>query len=139
MIAEEQKNLEDQVQGEIQIEKYSNDNFSMFGYTLDTLLDDIILVEYQDLHENTDGYVEKGGIIVPLNAVESMWRIAKVIMAGPNCKHLKPGNYVTFPNDKGLKLSHVTAKGPGGEYVTIKDGTFLNEGRIFGVCTPQED
>ena len=60
-------------------------------------------------------------------------------MTGPNCKHVKPGNYVTFPNDKGLKLSYVTAKGPGGKYVTIKDGTFLNEGRIFGVCSPEED
>ena len=136
-ISDQQNALADNVQGTIQIEKYANDNFSLFGYTLNQVLDDVILVEFQDVHDDTDGYVEKDGIIVPLNAVESMWRIAKIILTGPNCQFVKPGDIVTFPNDKGLKLSHVTVITEDNERKTIKNGTFINEQRIFGVCAPE--
>ena len=128
--------LPDEVKGTIQIDNYSNDNFSIFGYTLDKLLDDIILVEFQDTFEEDDGYVDRGGIAVPVNAIQHMWRIAKVVLAGPDCKHVKSGDFVTFPNDKGLKTSYVTVTTEAGETVTIKDGTFLNEARVFGICHP---
>jgi len=136
MIARPQ--LPDNVKGNIQIDNYSNDNFSIFGYTLDKLLDDIILVEFQDTFEEDGGYVDRGGIVVPVNATQHMWRIAKVILAGPNCKHVTAGDFVTFPNDKGLKTSFVSVKNASGDTINIKNGTFLNESRIFGVCTPTQ-
>jgi hypothetical protein len=138
MIAEKQMNLGDNVKGTIQVDNYSNDNFSLFGYNLTTVLDDIILVEFLDVHDDEGGYVDKDGIIVPVNILEQVWRIARVLLTGPNCQHVKEGDIVTFPNDKGLKLNNVTIENEAGEQKTIKNGTFLNEARIFGTCTPTE-
>jgi hypothetical protein len=128
--------LPDQVKGTVQIENYTNDNFSIFGYTLNKLLDDIILIEFQDTFEEEGGYVDRGGIAVPINAVQHMWRIGKVILSGPGCEHVKNGDFITFPNDKGLKTSYVTVNDDNGKTVIVKNGTFLNESRIFGICSP---
>ena len=106
----------------------------MDGYTLDKLFDDIMLGVYVDLDVTGDN-LQRGGIVLPENAAERAWRVAKVILAGPNCKQVEPGNYIIFPNEFGLRASNIDVAG----YGKIGQGVFLNEERIFGTCSPTED
>jgi hypothetical protein len=57
------------------------------------------------------------------------WRIAKVILAGPDCKTVTEGDIIVFPNDKGIQVSNLN---------DYKNVVFLNESRIFGVCEPKD-
>jgi co-chaperonin GroES (HSP10) len=54
-----------------------------------------------------------------------VWRVGKVILAGPNCKTVKEGDYIVFPNDKGIQAANIN---------DLKNIVFLSENRIFGVC-----
>jgi hypothetical protein len=88
------------------------------------LLGDVIQVEYADVA--TDGKsLVRNGIILPNEVVDNKaWRIGKVLLVGPNTKQVKPGHYVIFPGDKGIK----------GVQRGGKLNIFLNEERIFGIC-----
>ena len=114
--------------GTLDLASYAADGFSLFEYKLTSLLDNIVLVQYLD--ENDHGEISRGGIFVPLNTVNKVWRIGKIILAGPYCKFVKQGDIVTFPNDKGISTSNITVDGQG----DIKNAVFLNEDRLFGVC-----
>jgi hypothetical protein len=82
------------------------------------------MVQYVDINE--DGTeIKRGNIWVPLNAVNHTWRVGVVLLAGPNCKTVKEGNHVVFPNDKGIQVANLN---------NLKNIVFLNEARIFGVC-----
>ena len=86
------------------------------------------MVQYVDASE--DGReVMRNGIYVPLDVSTHVWRVGKVILAGPNCKFTKAGDHVVFPNDKGIRASNING---------IKNAVFLNEPRIFGVCVPKQ-
>ena len=130
-----QASLPDEVKGLVQLDNYTGEeNFSLFGYELTQVLDDIVLIKYVDCSD--DGKeILKNGIYVPINATTFTWRIGEVVLAGPNCKLVKVGCHVTFPNDKGIQVGNLHIKNHG----KIKNSCFLNEDRIFGVCERMDE
>lgn len=93
------------------------------------LLGDVIQVVYADTAEDGKSLI-RNGIVLPAEVVDNKaWRVGKVIMAGPNTKQVKAGQYVIFPGDKGIK----------GIQKNGKLNVFLNEERIFGICKPQSN
>lgn len=109
-------------------------NSVFFGYNLKEILDDVLLVKYVD--ETEDGSsVVRNGILVPINAETRAWRIGEVILAGPNAKYVKKGDYVCFPNNLGVPVANLDID----NYGTLKKGLFLNEQRIFGICSIRQD
>jgi hypothetical protein len=109
-------------------------NSVFMGYNLKSLLDDVLLVKFMD--ETDDGTsILRNGIVVPINVDTKAWRIGVIILAGPNAKHTKQGDYVCFPNNLGIPVANIDVDG----YGTLKKGIFLNEQRIFGVCSVRND
>ena len=129
-----QAELSDEVGGTIQLDNYAgSENFNLFGYTLSQVLDDIILVKYLDCNDDGDEIL-KDGVWVPVNATTFTWRIGEIVLAGPNCKLVKVGDTVCFPNDRGIRAGNLDID----NYGKIKNCCFLNEDRIFGICKPNE-
>jgi co-chaperonin GroES (HSP10) len=116
---------EDLIGGKIQIENYKGSSMELYEWHLDAVLDDILMCQYVDVNENGTE-VKRGSVWVPINAVNFTWRVAKVILAGPDCKTVKQGDHIIFPNDKGIQVSNLN---------DLKNIVFLNESRIFGVCS----
>lgn len=115
---------EDKIGGKVQLDNYLGQDFNLDGWKLTKVLDDILMCQYIDVSE--DGTeVKRGSIYLPINAVNFTWRLAKVLLAGPNCKTVKEGDIVVFPNDKGIQVANMN---------NLKHIVFLNEPRIFGVC-----
>ena len=105
-------------------------------YELGFIFDDIILVEFID--EVSDGQGEavlRGGVYIPTNSVQRAWRKAKVILAGPECKYIKGGEIVIFPNNLGVGIANADISG----YGTLKKGVFLNESRLFGIAKKKDE
>ena len=123
---------EDLIKGKLQLDHYLGHAFELDNWTLTKVLDDILLCQYIDV--NDDGTeILRGSVWVPINVVNMTWRLAKVIIAGPDCKTVKEGDVIVFPNDKGIQVSNLN---------DMKNIVFLNESRIFGVCeskTPKGD
>jgi co-chaperonin GroES (HSP10) len=120
---------EDVIGGKIQIDHYLGQDFNLDGWKLTKVLDDILMCQYIDVSQ--DGTeVKRGSIYVPINAVNFTWRLAKVILAGPECKTVKEGDVIVFPNDKGIQVANMN---------DMKHIVFLNEARIFGVCELKEE
>lgn len=109
-------------------------DFGMDDYVLSTVLDDVILVEYADLHGGEDGseYIMRGGIAVPVNQVHNAWRKGRVILIGARVQYAKLGDIVVFPNNMGIPVSNLNIENHG----KVKKGLFINEQRIFGICKP---
>ena len=118
--------LEDRIGGKVQLDNYSGGQFELDDWHLTKVLDDILMVQYADINEEGN-LVKRGSMWVPINAVNHVWRIGKVLLAGPNCKSVKEEDYIVFPNDKGIQVANLNG---------LKNIVFLNEGRIFGICTP---
>jgi cellobiose-specific phosphotransferase system component IIB len=97
------------------------------------VFDDILLVEYVDLADDRDGII-RNGIYIPTNTLTKAWRKAKVILAGPQCKYTKVGDIVVFPNNLGITISNIDIENIG----KIQNGVFLNENRVFGICSKRE-
>jgi hypothetical protein len=95
-------------------------------FTITELLGDVIEVVYADMSADGKSLI-RNGIHLPTAVIDNRaWRVGRVVLAGPNTKQVKEGQYIIFPGDKGLKGLQ-------------KDGQmhiFLNEDRIFGICTP---
>jgi hypothetical protein len=109
-------------------------NSVFFGYNLKQVLDDILLCTFVD--ESTDGTsIIRNGLHVPVNTDTKAWRIGQVILAGPNVRYAKVGDYVCFPNNLGVPVANIDID----EYGTLKRGIFLNEQRIFGICSMRTD
>ena len=118
---------DDLIKGKVQIENYPSGSIMLEEWNLTKVLDDIIMCQYIDTNE--DGTeVRRGSLFVPINVTTFAWRLAKVILAGPECKTVKVGDTVMFPNDKGLQVAVLNG---------LKNIVFLNENRIFGVCEPK--
>jgi hypothetical protein len=122
-------NLEDRVGGKVQVEHYKGNEFELEDWTLDSVLDNILMVQYADINEEGTE-IKRGSIWIPVGAVQHTWRIARVIKAGPECKVVKEGNYIVFPNDRGLQVANLNG---------LKNIAFLNEDRIFGVCSQKQN
>jgi hypothetical protein len=109
-------------------------NSVFYGFNLKGLLDDILLVKFVD--ETDDGTaIVRNGIFVPINADARAWRIGEVILCGPNAKHVKQGDHVCFPNNLGIPIANIEIEKHG----LLKKGIFLNEQRIFGICSIRND
>ena len=102
-------------------------------YELNFIFDDILLIEYAD--ETDRGEIERNGILIPANAMNKAWRRGRVILAGPDAKYTKEGDIVIFPNNMGVTISNVTITNKG----KIRNGVFLNEERMFGICKKKDD
>jgi len=135
MLGKLQQNADSNDRGLIDLDTYRNDNFALFGFKLSKVLDDILLVKYADLADETGDTVMRNGIQIPLAHVTKAWRIGKVVLAGPNCKQTAVNDYVCFPSDKGIPCSNLDVDNVG----VLKDAIFLNEPRVFGVCKPVEN
>lgn len=109
-------------------------NSTFLGFNLKKLLDDVMLVKFVD--ESTDGAaIIRNGIHIPTNADTRAWRIGEVILAGPNVKHTVIGDFVCFPNNLGMPVANLDVD----SYGTLKKGIFLNEQRIFGICSVRQE
>lgn len=115
---------EDRVKGLVQIETYAHTAMDLDGWDVLSTLDDIVMVQFVDINE--DGtMVKRGSMFVPIAAAPQVWRVGRVVLAGPNCKHVKVGDNVIFPNDKGIQVREMNG---------LKNIAFLNELRLFGTC-----
>lgn len=95
-------------------------------YEIVQLLANVIAAEYVDVAPDGKSLV-RNGIILPAQVVDHRaWRVAKVTLAGPDCKQVKKGDIVIFPGDRGLQSIQKNGK------MII----FLSEERIFGICKP---
>ena len=107
-------------------------DFGLDDYSLSKLFDDVMLLEYCDLvtGEETGDYILRGGIAIPVAQVHNAWRKGKVILKGPNVRYTQVGDIVVFPNNMGIPITNLEVTGHG----KVKNGLFLNEQRMFGVC-----
>ena len=107
-------------------------DFGMDDYILSKLFDDVILMEYTDLHTGEEGgdYILRGGIAVPVNQIHNAWRKGKVILKGPGVRYTEVGDIVVFPNNMGIPITNLEVE----NYGKVKNGLFLNEQRMFGIC-----
>ena len=115
----------------IDLTKYTEDDFNIPDHKITKLFDDLILAEYSDV--SPDGTaIKRGDIFLPLNSAPKAWRIAKVLMVGEKCSNVSVGDTIVFPSDKGVPVTKL-------QYGTddtniVKQGVFLNQERLFGVC-----
>lgn len=122
-------NLEDRIGGRVQIEHYQGNDFELENWHLDKVLDNILMVQYADINEEGTE-IKRGSIWIPIGAVQHTWRVALVLKAGPKCESVKEGDYIVFPNDRGLQIANLNG---------LKNVAFLNEDRIFGICSPKSE
>jgi len=116
----------------IDLSTVQSGDFGLDDFELNFLFDDIILVEYIDTAET--GEVMRGGLYIPANALTKAWRKAVVILTGPEAKYVKKDDIVIFPNNLGVTVANIDITGHG----KIKNGIFLNESRVFGICKKKE-
>ena len=112
-----------------------SDTFSIHGYTLKSVMDDIVLAQYVDLSDDGSA-IKRGGVYIPLAHVQRTWRLARVILVGPKVKYAKAGDIVCFPDDKGIKVDNLRVAGYDD---ALRNCLFLNEDRFFGVCEELDD
>lgn len=107
-------------------------DFGLDDYIFSQLLDDIILIEYADMvmDDAAGDYIMRGGIAIPVNQIHNAWRKGKIIITGPQVRWVKKGDIVVFPNNMGIPITNLEVEDHG----KIKNGLFLNEQRLFGVC-----
>lgn len=113
----------DKVRGVSNLDNYQGSNMNLTGWEIESVVDDVLLVEYADTPEDGGEGVVRGGILLPTNVSNNVWRIGRVLIAGPQAV-VKSGQYVMFPNDKGIQAKNVNGR---------KHVVFLNQQRIFGV------
>tara|TARA_Y100000310_G_scaffold155108_1_gene154588 strand:- start:73 stop:561 length:489 start_codon:yes stop_codon:yes gene_type:complete len=120
----------------IDLDTYQHtDTFSLQGYQLSKVMDDIVLAQYVDL--SSDGQsVIRNGIHIPLSQVQRTWRLARVILVGPMCKYTNELDIVCFPDDKGIKVDNLRVVGYDD---CLRNCLFLSEQRFFGICQDLEE
>ncbi len=116
--------VEDRVKGLVQMESYAHTAMDLEGWDVLETLDDIVMVQFADVNEDGTA-VKRGAMWVPIAAAPQVWRVGKVILAGGNCKKVKVGDHIIFPNDKGIQVREMNG---------LKNVCFLNEQRVFGLC-----
>lgn len=120
-----------QKKGLIDLDGNSEGFFGLQDYQLSFLFDDIVLVEFVDQVEDSQGTaIMRNGLYVPTNANTKAWRKGKVVLAGPNVKFCKKDDIVIFPNDRGATVANLDVC----DYGMVKSGMFLNEQRLFGIA-----
>jgi len=114
--------------GIIEIERYSGANWDVdTDYQIAKMPFDTLLVHFED--GDADGK-KMGSLYIPTGATDiKVWRTGKVLMAGTGCTLVKEGDYVTFPNDKGINAKAINVKGMG----IVHHCIFIAEDRIFAI------
>lgn len=111
-------------------------DFGIEDYVLNKLFDDVVLVEYCDIHgDDKVEYIMRGGIAVPINNVTNAWRKGKVVLKGPRATQVELGEIIMCPNNMGIPISNVEVK----NYGKVKKGLFINQERMFGGCELKEN
>lgn len=122
--------------GMIDLTANSEGSFGLDDFQLSFVFDDIVLVEFVDEIEDSQGsVVKRGSLFVPTNVNTKAWRKAKVVLMGPNVQFCKKDDIIIFPNDKGVSVANIEVEG----YGLVKKGMFLNEQRMFGIAKKKED
>lgn len=103
-------------------------------YTIVKPFADFILVEYIDV--KSEMIETADGLYIPQTVKEMQWRKGKILQVGPYVQFVKPGDIVTFPNDKGLATSKVHYTDSSGNIQVCENGIFLNEQRLFAQLEP---
>ena len=116
----------------IDLQSHSQGDFGVDDLKLTFVYDDILLVEFVDMTDD-GGSIKRNGLHIPINTATKAWRKGVVMLAGPKCQWTKAGDIVTFPNDKGLRVSKMAIVSDGEDHV-VPQGVFLNEDRCFGKC-----
>lgn len=111
-------------------------DFGLEDYVFSKLLDDVILIEYADLIADEEGseFIERNGLVLPTSQITNAWRKGRVILTGPSVRECELGDIVVFPNKMGIPITNLEVEGHG----KLKNGLFLNENRIFGICKLNE-
>ena len=122
----------------IDLSKYTDSEFNLPDHAINTLFDDVILAEYVDVSPDGNA-IKRGDIFIPLNTAPRAWRVGRVLMTGNNCLNVKPGDKIVFPGDQGIPISKLQYESVDGDIETVMNGIFLNEERLFGVCTSIAD
>lgn len=117
----------------IDLSSNSAGDFGLDDFKLSFVFDDIVLVEYIDLTAQKE--IIRNGLVLPASMLQKAWRKARVILAGPLAKYTKVGDIVVFPSNLGVTVANMEIE----SYGKIKEGVFLNESRIFGICKPLTD
>jgi len=118
------KKLPNENNGLVEIEAYKEYPLPT-DYEITSVLEDVIMAEYADVSEDGASVI-RNGIHLPQNVIDQRaWRVAKAVLVGPLAT-VKPGDFFIFPGDKGL--ASIKKNG--------KQVIFINEKRIFGMCTP---
>lgn len=116
----------------IDLESHGDGVFALDDYVLSFLFDDVVLVELIDeISDGAGSAIQRNGLYIPTNAMTKAWRKGRVVLAGPLVKYAEVGKIVIFPNDKGASVSNIIVEGHG----KINKGMFLNEQRLFGICS----
>lgn len=120
----------DRTKGMIQLDSYKGTSLPLDRFTITKLLDDILMVQYSDTGSDNQE-IMRDGIIIPLKVMQQnqAWRVGRVLLAGPAAT-IKKDEYVVFPNDRGLPVASMG---------DLKNLVFLNEARIFGVVSLNDE
>ena len=113
--------VEDLVGGKVllQLDEYANTSIPT-DWDIEMPLHDILMVSYVD--ENASGEICRNGIWLKQEITNKLWRVGRVVKAGPRANPYLVNALIMFPSDKGIPISF-----GGKKYV------FLNEERVFAV------
>lgn len=119
-------------EGVLDMDAYRGGRVPLGDWEFTDLMGDIILAEFLDhLEGEGQAVVERGGILIPTALVQNTWRVAKVLMCGPDVpKTIKPGKVLLVPYDRGI---------PAISTHDNKSIVFINAPRIFGVVKPRKN
>ncbi len=112
----------------IDLERYTGQHIPT-DWDITGVTGDIIMCEYVDEDEQNDEYVTRGSLLVPKNLTKEMWRVGRIVKAGPGASDQCHGEevFIMFPNDRGIPIT----KFGGRNYI------FINEERIFCFVHPK--
>ena len=82
---------------------------AIIGYAIESVEDDIVLIEFVDRHEQGEEII-RNGVVIPVNAAPAAWRVGRIVLQGPSALTTKPGDYVAFPNNMGVPVSRIIVK-----------------------------
>lgn len=119
----------------IDLSRYTGSEFTLPDFQLTKLFDDLILAEFLDVSPDGDA-IKRGDIFIPLNAAPKAWRVGVVHLLGDKCDGVEVNDMIVFPSDKGVPVTNLQYTNVDGESKTVKNGIFLNQERLFGVCRP---
>ena len=115
----------------IDVEKYRGQHIPN-NWEIEGVTGDVLLCSYADEAEgeNMDGIVDRGGIFVDSSVTNEIWRVARIVFAGPGAsEQAAVGSCILFPSDKGIPMTKFDGK----------NFIFINEERILAFVKPRSE